>query len=66
MVCANKDQAAKVVSQLKGIVRPMYSNPQLHGARLGALHICHIIIHRCHIIIHICQCTLTRSCTAPD
>ena len=29
-------QAAKVVSQLKGIVRPMYSNPQLHGARLVA------------------------------
>ena len=36
VVCADKAQAAKVVSQLKGIVRPMYSNPQLHGARLVA------------------------------
>ncbi|EKX37574.1 hypothetical protein GUITHDRAFT_158574 [Guillardia theta CCMP2712] len=30
----SKDTAAKISSQLKGIVRPMYSNPQLHGARL--------------------------------
>ena len=36
IVCKDKDQAVKVVSQLKGIVRPMYSNPQLHGARLVA------------------------------
>jgi len=28
------ETAVKVQSQLKGIVRPMYSNPQLHGARL--------------------------------
>jgi len=36
IVCTDKEQAVKVVSQLKGIVRPMYSNPQLHGARLVA------------------------------
>jgi len=32
----DKETAVKVQSQLKGIVRPMYSNPQLHGARLVA------------------------------
>jgi len=32
----DKQTAEKVLSQLKGIVRPMYSNPQLHGARLVA------------------------------
>lgn len=37
VVCRDSTQTAKVVSQLKGIVRPMYSNPQLHGARLVAL-----------------------------
>jgi len=34
VACSDKGAATKVLSQLKAIVRPMYSNPQLHGARL--------------------------------
>ena len=33
-VCANADEAEKVDSQLKVIIRAMYSNPPLHGARI--------------------------------
>jgi aspartate/tyrosine/aromatic aminotransferase len=32
IVCANSDTAAKALSQLKLIIRAMYSNPPLHGA----------------------------------
>ncbi len=31
-VCASSEQAAKVLSQLKLIIRPMYSSPPIHGA----------------------------------
>lgn len=34
VVCADKDEAARVSSQIKIIIRPMYSNPPLHGARI--------------------------------
>ena len=34
VVCASKDEAVAVESQLKAIARPMYSNPPLHGALL--------------------------------
>lgn len=34
IVCTNKEEAAKVESQVKILVRPMYSNPPRHGARL--------------------------------
>lgn len=34
IMCSDKATAVKVQSQLKAVVRPMYSNPQLHGARL--------------------------------
>jgi aspartate aminotransferase len=34
MVCADGDEAARVLSQLKIIVRGMYSNPPIHGARI--------------------------------
>eukprot|EP00287_Rhodomonas_sp_CCMP768_P021677 CAMPEP_0202821550 /NCGR_PEP_ID=MMETSP1389-20130828/10448_1 /ASSEMBLY_ACC=CAM_ASM_000865 /TAXON_ID=302021 /ORGANISM="Rhodomonas sp., Strain CCMP768" /LENGTH=414 /DNA_ID=CAMNT_0049494333 /DNA_START=19 /DNA_END=1263 /DNA_ORIENTATION=+ len=37
VLCSDKEAAGRVQSQLKAIVRPMYSNPQLHGARLVAL-----------------------------
>jgi aspartate/tyrosine/aromatic aminotransferase len=30
----DKATAEKVLSQLKAVIRPMYSSPQLHGARL--------------------------------
>jgi len=32
IVCASKDAAARTMSQLKLVVRPMYSNPPCHGA----------------------------------
>jgi len=34
VVCANEDVAAKALSQIKLDVRPMYSNPPIHGARI--------------------------------
>lgn len=34
IITDNKEEAAKVMSQIKIIIRPMYSNPPLHGARL--------------------------------
>ncbi|CAD1473246.1 unnamed protein product [Heterotrigona itama] len=34
MVCATKDEANRVFSQLKRIIRPMFSNPPIHGARI--------------------------------
>ncbi|KAF5294157.1 hypothetical protein FQR65_LT10868 [Abscondita terminalis] len=34
IIAANKEEAAKVMSQIKILIRPMYSNPPLHGARI--------------------------------
>ena len=36
VVCKDEDEAARTLSQLKILVRPMYSNPPIHGARLVA------------------------------
>lgn len=36
-VCANKDEATRVLSQVKIIVRTMYSSPPKHGARIAAI-----------------------------
>jgi aspartate aminotransferase len=36
VVAASKEEAERVNSQLKVIVRPMYSNPPIHGARIVA------------------------------
>ncbi|XP_075924374.1 aspartate aminotransferase, mitochondrial isoform X1 [Petromyzon marinus] len=36
MVCADAEEAKRVESQLKILIRPMYSNPPLTGARLAA------------------------------
>jgi len=36
LVCADDDAAKRVESQLKIIIRPMYSNPPVHGARIVA------------------------------
>jgi len=33
-VCASAEEAKKVESQLKILIRPMYSNPPIHGARI--------------------------------
>lgn len=35
-VCDNKEEADRVMSQLKILIRPMYSNPPVHGARIAA------------------------------
>ena len=34
IVCKDKDIAAKVLSQIKLVVRPMYSSPPIHGGKL--------------------------------
>lgn len=36
VVCQDKEEAARVESQMKIIVRPLYSNPPRHGARIAA------------------------------
>ena len=36
MICADEEEAARVLSQLKIIVRAMYSNPPVYGARIVA------------------------------
>ena len=42
VVCADKEEAARVESQIKIIVRPLYSNPPRHGAREGRVLTRHI------------------------
>ncbi|KAK3938853.1 pyridoxal phosphate-dependent transferase [Diplogelasinospora grovesii] len=36
MVCENAEEKKRVDSQIKILVRPMYSNPPIHGARIAA------------------------------
>ena len=36
VTAANKEEAAKVLSQVKIIIRPIYSNPPLTGARIAS------------------------------
>ncbi|GFO19631.1 aspartate aminotransferase [Plakobranchus ocellatus] len=36
LVCGSTEEAARVMSQVKIIIRPMYSNPPIHGARIAA------------------------------
>ncbi|GAA5829900.1 hypothetical protein JCM11251_007926 [Rhodosporidiobolus azoricus] len=36
VVCENKEEKEKVDSQIKILVRPMYSNPPVHGARVAS------------------------------
>ncbi|KAI0988825.1 hypothetical protein GJ496_007010 [Pomphorhynchus laevis] len=35
IVCEDQDEVKRVMSQVKRVIRPMYSNPPLHGARLA-------------------------------
>jgi aromatic-amino-acid transaminase len=37
VVCENKDEAARVLSQLKIVIRTNYSNPPTHGAQVVAM-----------------------------
>lgn len=34
LITSDKDEAARTLSQLKILIRPMYSNPPIHGARI--------------------------------
>lgn len=34
VVCQDQEEAARVMSQLKILIRPLYSNPPIHGARI--------------------------------
>jgi len=34
IVCQDKEEASRVNSQIKILIRPMYSNPPIHGARI--------------------------------
>uniref|UniRef100_A0A915BHK7 Aspartate aminotransferase, mitochondrial n=1 Tax=Parascaris univalens TaxID=6257 RepID=A0A915BHK7_PARUN len=36
LVCSSKEEATRVMSQIKILVRPMISNPPIHGARIAA------------------------------
>ncbi|KAK3860631.1 hypothetical protein Pcinc_033327 [Petrolisthes cinctipes] len=36
IICNDKDEAARVLSQVKILIRPLYSNPPLHGSRIVA------------------------------
>lgn len=36
VACANKEEADRVTSQIKILIRALYSNPPIHGARLVA------------------------------
>jgi aspartate aminotransferase len=37
VVCKDKEEKERVLSQLKIVIRPMYSNPPIHGARIVSL-----------------------------
>ena len=36
VVCSSPEEAKAVESQLKILIRPMYSNPPIHGARIAS------------------------------
>ncbi|KAF6077599.1 glutamic-oxaloacetic transaminase 2 [Phyllostomus discolor] len=36
VICKDADEAKKVESQLKILIRPMYSNPPVNGARIAS------------------------------
>lgn len=36
IVCADSEEKKRVESQIKILVRPLYSNPPIHGARIAA------------------------------
>lgn len=37
VVASSAEEASRLMSQIKIIIRPMYSNPPLHGARIASL-----------------------------
>lgn len=39
-ICANKEEADRVISQMKIVVRSIYSNPPIHGSRIVSEILC--------------------------
>lgn len=37
VICSDADEAKRVESQLKILIRPMYSNPPVNGARIASM-----------------------------
>ena len=37
VTCNSKEEAERVISQIKILIRPMYSNPPVHGARIAGM-----------------------------
>lgn len=37
VICSDAEEAKRVESQLKILIRPMYSNPPLNGARIASM-----------------------------
>lgn len=37
VTCESKEEAERVLSQIKILIRPMYSNPPIHGARVAGI-----------------------------
>ena len=37
VTCNSKEEAERVLSQIKILIRPMYSNPPVHGARIAGM-----------------------------
>ncbi|XP_068724499.1 aspartate aminotransferase, mitochondrial-like [Montipora capricornis] len=37
VTCESKEEAERVLSQIKILIRPMYSNPPIHGARVAGM-----------------------------
>lgn len=37
VICSDAEEAKRVESQLKILIRPMYSNPPLNGARIASI-----------------------------
>ena len=35
--CDSKEEAERVLSQIKILIRPLYSNPPIHGARIAGM-----------------------------
>lgn len=45
VVSGGKEERERVLSQLKILVRPMYSNPPIHGARIVATVLNDAVLH---------------------
>lgn len=46
IVGSDADEAARVASQLKILIRPIYSNPPIHGARIATKVLTDAALHK--------------------